>query len=82
MQTLFLDGRDYATAADLHAALKRLLRLPAYYGGNADALYDCLSGRSHPVDLRIFAWGDGDVAAALRKCAAVAEDLGGNVKAL
>ena len=45
MRTLYLDGRDYASAEALHQALKRLLALPGYYGGNADALHDCLSER-------------------------------------
>lgn len=82
MQTLFINGSDYATARDLHLALKRLLHLPAYYGCNADALYDCLSERKEKVHLCIASFGSDDVAAALRKCAAVIEDLGGDVKEL
>ena len=42
MQTICLFGGDYATAAQVHLALKSLLSLPDYYGMNADALNDCL----------------------------------------
>ncbi len=82
MQTLFINGNDYATAREMHLALKRLLHLPEYYGCNADALYDCLSGRKETVNLCIASFGNEDVAAALRKCAAVIEDLDGDVKEL
>ena len=51
--TLFLDGDLYATAQDLHLALKRMLALPDYYGMNGDALYDCLSERREPVSVYI-----------------------------
>ena len=79
MQTLFISGSDYSSARELHLALKRLLHLPEYYGCNADALFDCLSARNEAVHLCIMSWGNEDVAAALRKCSAVVEDLGGNV---
>ncbi|MBR2719022.1 MAG: barstar family protein [Clostridia bacterium] len=82
MQTLFINGNDYATAREMHLALKRLLHLPEYYGCNADALYDCLSGRKETVNLCIASFGNEDVAAALRKCTAVIEDLDGDVKEL
>lgn len=82
MQTLFINGSDYATARELHLALKRLLHLPEHYGCNADALYDCLSERRETVHLRILSRGNEEVAAALRKCAAVIEDLDGDVKEL
>lgn len=82
MQTLFINGNDYATARELHLALKRLLHLPEYYGCNADALYDCLSERKGTVNLCVASLGNEEVASALRKCAAVIEDLGGEVKEL
>ena len=79
MHTIFLHGGDYQTAHDLHGTLKRLLNLPDYYGHNADALYDCLSERRETVNLIISDQGNDEVAAALRKCAAVIQDLGGQV---
>lgn len=80
MQTLFINANSYATPRELHLAIKRLLHLPEHYGCNADALYDCLSERKEKVNLCIFSFGNEDVAAALRKCAMVVEDLGGSVK--
>ena len=37
-----LDGARILSAEQLHAELKRQLSLPEWYGGNLDALYDCL----------------------------------------
>ena len=79
MHTIFLNGGDYATPRDLHEALRRLLRLPDHYGHNADALHDCLSERREAVNLVITGQGSDEVASALRKCAAVVSDLGGQV---
>ena len=78
--TIFIDGRQYASAKELHLALKMLLDLPEYYGCNADALYDCLSERKDPVNLVVLNEGEGDVADALRKVKRVVEDCGGDVK--
>lgn len=80
--TIFIDGGRYATKQELHLALKMMLDLPAHYGCNADALYDCLSERRETVNLCILSHGNEDVASALRKCAMVVEDLGGSVKEL
>lgn len=82
MKTIMLNGSDYASAGDLHLALKRLLSLPDYYGLNADALNDCLSERAEKVNLWIACPGEGETAAALRAVRAVVEDNGGEVKEL
>lgn len=82
MQTLFIDGRDYADARALHRALQRLLHLPDHYGCNADALYDCLTSRREQVNLWILNPGSTPVADALRKCALAVEDAGGQVREL
>ena len=79
MTTIYLNGNDYASARAMHEALKMLLDLPGYYGHNADALHDCLSERVEPVRLAIASWGGAEVEAALRKCAMVVEDTGGEV---
>ena len=76
MQTIFLDGRQYADGQALHQALQRMLSLPEWYGCNADALYDCLSGRTEPLTIRVLAPGEGDTAAALGRCIRVFRDLG------
>ena len=80
MQTLMLDGSRYASGQELHAALKRMLSLPDYYGMNADALNDCLSESGRPVSLWILSRGNEDVAAALGTVCRVVEDLGGEVR--
>jgi len=82
MQTLFINANDYPTPRELHLALQRLLHLPAHYGCNADALYDCLSERKETVNLCILSFGNEGVAEALRKCSAVIEDLGGEIRQL
>ena len=82
MTTLFLDGRAYATPHAYHLALKRLLHLPDYYGCTADALYDCLAGRSTPVNVWVYHPGEGETAIALRRTLRVFEDLDGQVRCL
>ena len=80
-QTVFIDASRYATARELHLALKMMLSLPGHYGCNADALYDCLSERvGKPVNLCILSEGEGETADALKKVVRVIEDLGGEVK--
>lgn len=37
-----LDARCMETKEKAHAYLKEKLNFPEYYGGNLDALYDCL----------------------------------------
>ena len=78
--TIFIDGRQYASAKDMHQALKMLLNLPEHYGCNADALYDCLSERREPANLVVMNAGEGDVATALAKVKRVFADCGGTVK--
>lgn len=78
--TICIDGRQYASAKELHLALKMLLGLPEHYGCNADALYDCLSERRNPVNLVVMNDGAGEVADTLRKVKRVFEDCGGSVK--
>jgi RNAse (barnase) inhibitor barstar len=79
--TIFIDAARYASAKELHLALKMLLNLPEYYGCNADALYDCLSERvGKPVNLVLLSQGEGETAEALRKVVLVIEELGGDTK--
>ncbi len=42
---IVLDGKRMTDRAEVHDELKRKLALPEYYGGNLDALNDCLSER-------------------------------------
>ena len=43
MKQLVIDGAAVESRAALHALLFKELTLPAYYGRNLDALYDCLT---------------------------------------
>ena len=43
MEIIILDGRKMTAFDDLHDYLKKVMRFPAYYGRNLDALADCLS---------------------------------------
>ena len=43
MHTVYLDTREFTDKESSHAYLKEMLDFPIYYGGNLDALYDCLT---------------------------------------
>ena len=76
---LTIDGRQFSDRKAVHRMLKKLLCLPDYYGGNADALYDALDERGERIDLRLLSLGGEDTAKTLRKVARVVQDLGGMV---
>lgn len=42
---------EATTKEALHAALKDALSFPDYYGGNLDALHDCLTGIAKPTEV-------------------------------
>lgn len=44
------------TKADLHAVLADALTFPDWYGGNLDALYDCLTDLEEAVHLHLTDW--------------------------
>ncbi|WP_145146969.1 barstar family protein [Paenibacillus xylanexedens] len=53
MNTVILDGVDFASSAELHQQLKEKLALPDFYGGSLDALWDCLTGTIElPLELK------------------------------
>ncbi len=76
---LTIDGRQFSDGKAVHWMLKKLLCLPDYYGGNADALRDVLDERGERIDLRLLSLGGEDTAKTLRKVARVVQDLGGTV---
>ena len=80
MRTIMIDGSMYASARELHLALKKMLSVPDYYGLNADALNDCLGEMTERVSLWILHPGAGEVAASLSRVSRVIEDNGGGVK--
>ncbi|MED5015851.1 barstar family protein [Paenibacillus chibensis] len=53
MREIILDGGKIDNKEQLHAFLKEELKLPDYYGGNLDALWDALTGyASMPLMIR------------------------------
>ena len=46
-----LDLSAVESAEDLHREIARCLAFPAWYGGNLDALHDCLTDLSEPSEL-------------------------------
>lgn len=63
METIVLDGALMLTREQAHCYLAAQLRLPDWYGGNLDALYDLLTERGEP--LRLLVRRPGAVKAAL-----------------
>lgn len=43
MTTVYLRGGEITDMGDVHRAFAQALNLPAWYGENLDALYDCLT---------------------------------------
>ena len=51
--TALIDGAVIETREQLHDTLAAQLSLPAYYGRNLDALYDCLTDIHEDTELRL-----------------------------
>lgn len=49
MQNIILDGAAMESRRAMHDTLAEAFSLPAYYGRNLDALWDCLTERSEPL---------------------------------
>lgn len=49
--TLTVDLSGIKTVEELHAALKEAFEFPEYYGGNLDALHDCLTDITEPTEV-------------------------------
>lgn len=50
---VIIDGRNITDKKMLHAYLKEQCKFPDYYGNNLDALYDVLTDRSEPLEIRV-----------------------------
>lgn len=48
-----LDGRKMTDKMTLHNYLKEQCKFPEYYGNNLDALYDVLTDREEPLEIRL-----------------------------
>lgn len=51
MRQAILDGRLIRTRSQVHTTLAQQLELPAWYGGNLDALHDCLTAAREETTL-------------------------------
>lgn len=71
MRECVIHGEQIESLAQLHETLKQELDFPAWYGGNLDALYDCLTELPEAT-LTIYRWSAlaetvGEKATALRR---------------
>ena len=53
MKVVMLDGTTAPTQDALHQHLARELNFPDWYGGNLDALFDCLTSLAEEVALTL-----------------------------
>lgn len=53
MKTVILDGAAIPDRAALHQTLAEKLDFPDWYGGNLDALFDCLTSLPEDVELTV-----------------------------
>ena len=54
MRTIIINGREMTSRAKAHAHLSKKLSFPDYYGGNLDALHDCLGDISEKTHLVVY----------------------------
>jgi len=50
---VIIDGRNMKDKQTLHAYLKEQCKFPEYYGNNLDALYDVLTDREEPLEIKL-----------------------------
>ena len=53
MKKITIDLAKACDKAELHTLLAQCLDFPEWYGGNLDALYDCLTGVFEETDITI-----------------------------
>ena len=53
MKFASIDGISVTSMEDIHNILAQQLEFPAWYGGNLDALHDCLTELHEETDLSI-----------------------------
>ena len=53
MKFAVIDGNSVASMEDIHRTLAQQLAFPEWYGGNLDALHDCLTDLHEETDLSI-----------------------------
>ena len=58
MKEIFIDGENIHTKEQLHSAFAEQLGFPEWYGGNLDALHDCLTDIREDVTIRFVDFDD------------------------
>lgn len=53
MTELILNGKEIRTQEELHRYFARTLNFPEWYGGNLDALFDCLTDIREDVRITV-----------------------------
>lgn len=53
----YVDGWTGGSESDFHVGIAAALAFPDYYGGNLDALWDCLTDLAEPTVLLWDGWG-------------------------
>ena len=53
MKTVTLDGAVLSSKEVLHQTLAQALAFPGWYGGNLDALFDCLTDLTQEVTINL-----------------------------
>ena len=53
MKFAIIDGNTVASMEDVHKTLAQQLNFPEWYGGNLDALHDCLTDLHDDVDVSV-----------------------------
>ena len=64
---LILDGNAIKDKESLHRHMEKTLDFPEWYGGNLDALYDCLACVQEDTQLVLIGWPDEGYAAKVRR---------------
>lgn len=68
MKTVTLDGAVLSSKEALHQTLAQALSFPGWYGGNLDALFDCLTDLSEETTITLLNWdGLGDYGQRVKK---------------
>ena len=58
MRTIVLDGREMTGKEVFHRLVAQKLELPSWYGGNLDALYDCLCDVEEDTQILFYHLGE------------------------
>ena len=53
MKYAIIDGRSISSMEEIHQSLAQQLSFPEWYGGNLDALHDCLTDFHEEVEITV-----------------------------